>query len=231
MRIVTIAATAFLLAMPLQAADNPATISVTGEGQVELAPDMATINLGVTTEDRAAAAALSANSERLAQVISALKDAGIEGRDIQTAGLALNPRYDYSGSNGAPFLTGYIASNSVTVRVRDLSLLGRLMDTVVTQGANTLNGPRFGLQDDAAPRDDARRLAVEDAARKAAIYANAAGVTLGPILSITEAGAAPAPMPFVMAAERYAKAADVPVAEGELTISDSVAILYAIAPE
>jgi uncharacterized protein YggE len=231
MRIVSMAAMAFLLAMPLQAADNPATISVTGEGHVELAPDMATINLGVTTEDRAAAAALSANSERLTQVISALKDAGIEGRDIQTSGLSLNPRYDYSNSNGAPLLTGYIASNSVTVRVRDLSLLGGLLDSVVTQGANTLNGLNFGLQDDAAARDEARRLAVEEAARKAAVYANAAGVALGPILSITEAGAVPAPMLRMMAAESFAKGADVPVAEGELTVTDNVAILYAIATE
>ncbi|MCU9849054.1 SIMPL domain-containing protein [Defluviimonas sp. WL0024] len=227
MRFLSVFVTVLALALPAAADEvTPATISVTGEGRVEAAPDMATVSLGVTSEAATAAEAMAANSEAVAAVIGKLRGAGTEDRDLQTTGLSLGPRYDYDGSGGAPKLAGYVASNMVTVRVRALDTLGGVLDAVVSEGANTLNGLSFGLQDDQAALDEARRLAVADAARKAALYAEAAGVKLGRVVRIGEQGGQMPPMP--MGAEAFAKSADVPVAPGELNLSSSVLVVYEI---
>ncbi len=229
MRVFPILATALMLGLPAFAETMPATIAVTGEGKVEIAPDMATLNLGVTTEADSAAAALKANSDGIAGALARLKAAGIEDRDIQTSGLSLNPRYDYSSDGSDAKITGYIASNMVSVRVRDLGVLGQTLDAVVSDGANTLGGLSFGLQSPDDTMDEARRRAVADAAHKAALYAEAAGVKLGPILSISELGNSGGPQPMMMAEARFAKdAGSVPVASGELTVSATVNLTYEI---
>ena len=150
MRAFSLFATMALVTLPALAAETPpATISVTGEGQVEAAPDMATVAVGVQTDADTAAAAMAENSAKLAAVIERLKAAGIEPRDIQTSGLSLAPRYDYGQQDGTPpRLVGYSASNMVTVRVRALDTVGGVLDGVVADGANTLNGLSFGLADD-----------------------------------------------------------------------------------
>ncbi|OYX42291.1 MAG: hypothetical protein B7Z02_12700 [Rhodobacterales bacterium 32-67-9] len=228
MRILSIFATVLLLAGPAFADDAPATISVTGEGRVDAAPDMATVSLGVTTDAETAGAAMAANSDGVRGVLERLKAAGIEGRDIQTSGLSLGPRYDYQKSDGTPpTIVGYTASNMVTVRVRALDTLGSVLDGVVTDGANTLNGLSFGIAEDQAVMDEARGRAVADAARKAKLYAEAAGVSLGRVLSISEQGGYR--QPVMMAEAGYAKSADVPVASGEVSLTASVAIVYEIA--
>ncbi|MEZ5779283.1 MAG: SIMPL domain-containing protein [Paracoccaceae bacterium] len=233
MRIVTALVTILALAQPLSAAETgesrPATISVTGEGRVETKPDMATISLGVMTEDDSARAALAANSEQIATVIARLKAAGIEDRDIQTTGLSLSPRYDYSRSDGNSKLTGYVVSNMVTVRVRMLDDLGKVLDDVVADGANNLNGLSFGLQDDAEAMDEARRRSVADARHKAELYAGAAGVTLGRIVTIGEQGGyAPQPMMLDAPMARMQEGS-VPVASGELTVTSQVTVVYELA--
>ncbi len=233
MRFVSLAAAAALfLALPGigAAQEPPATITVTGEGRVEAAPDMATVSLGVTTEAETASAAMAENSNAVAAILEQLSGAGIEARDIQTSGLSLGPRYNYrSSGDQPPEITGYTASNMVTVRVRALDTLGGVLDRVVSGGANTLNGLGFGLQDDQAAMDEARRGAVAEAARKAALFAEAAGVALGPILSIHEGGAM-MPQPKMMAAEAsFARDGGVPVAGGELSIRADVTIVYSIA--
>ncbi|SPH24927.1 26 kDa periplasmic immunogenic protein [Defluviimonas aquaemixtae] len=232
MRFANLAAIAVLL-LALQgtavAQEPPATITVTGEGRVEAAPDMATISLGVTTEAETASAAMTENSDAVAAVLTRLAETGIDDRDIQTSGLSLGPRYNYRSSDGeAPEITGYTVSNMVTVRLRALDTLGGILDRVVSDGANTLNGLAFGLQDDRDAMDEARRGAVAEAARKAALYADAAGVTLGPILSIHEGGAM-MPQPKMMAEASFARDGGVPVAGGELSIGADVTIVYAIA--
>lgn len=230
MRLFPIAATALMLALPAWAETAPATISVTGEGTVEIAPDMATVNLGVTTEADTAAAALKANSEGIAAALARLKAAGIADRDIQTSGLSVNPRYDYPNDGSQPKLNGYVASNMVMVRVRDLSVLGATLDGAVADGANTLNGIAFGLQEPDATMDEARRRAVTDATQKAALYAEAAGVKLGRIASITEQMNYGGPQPMMLAEASMAKdAGSVPVASGELTVSSTVSVVYEIA--
>ena len=230
MRVFPVLATALMLGLPAFAESLPATVVVTGEGKVEIAPDMAMLSLGVMTEADTAAAALKANSDGLAGAIARLTAAGIAARDIQTSGLSLNPRYDYGTSGGAAKITGYVAANMVTVRVRDLSALGPTLDAVVADGANTLGGLGFGLQEPDTATDEARRRAVADAAHKAALYAEAAGVKLGRILSISEQGNSGGPQPMMMAEARFARdGGSVPVASGELTVAATVSITWEIA--
>lgn len=232
MRILSVLAAAALAAallLPaLAVAETPRPqISVTGEGRVDGAPDMATISLGVTTQDKTAGAAMAANSDGVAAVLANLTAAGIAARDIQTTGLSLNPVWSSYDSGPVQKIEGYVAANMVTVRVRALDTLGTVLDAAVKDGANTLNGLTFGLADPVPAMDSARALAVADAQRKAAQLAQAAGVTLGPVLSISEGGAYEAPQPMF---RQDAAASAVPVAGGEVATVATVTILYAIAP-
>ena len=175
------------LALPIAApalADN--VITVTGEGTVQVTPDMATISLGVTTDGASAAEAMAANSKALQAVIDRLKSAGIEERDLQTSNLSLNPNWVGYDAGQTPKIAGYVASNMLSVRVRALDTLGTVLDASITDGANTLNGITFDL---AAPRpaqDEARKAAVADAKARAELLAAAAGVKLGKIEAISE---------------------------------------------
>jgi len=216
-------------ALPAAAADPaPATLSVTGEGRVTAAPDMATVTMGVTTEADTAREALDANNARIAATIARLKASGIEDRDIQTTGLSLGPRYDYDrqASDGSAQITGFIAQNSVVVRIRALGLLGETLDAVVTDGANTLGGIAFGMQDPEPLLDQARQASVADARRKAELYAAAAGVRLGRILSMSEQGGYFPPAPMPMGGMAMEAKASVPVAGGEVGLMSSVSIVW-----
>ena len=221
-------ALALALALPLTArAEAPfPQISVFGEGVVQSAPDMATISLGVTTQGTTAAEAMAANSAEVAKVLANLTAAGIEGRDIQTTGLSLNPVWSNYDSGATQKIDSYSAVNSVTVRVRALDALGGVLDAAIKDGANTLNGLSFGLADPAPALDEARKRAVADAARKAAILAGAAGVKLGRIVNITEANGYASPQPMFQAEATMKDA--VPVAGGEVALQVNVTILYAI---
>ncbi|MGB5870739.1 MAG: SIMPL domain-containing protein [Albidovulum sp.] len=228
MYLVKILASIVFLAAPAWAEGDHQLITVTGEGQVEATPDMATISLGVTTNGDTAQAALGANTAQLAAVLARLKAAGIEDRDIQTSGLSLGPSYDYNSSGQPPKVTGYIASNMVTVRVRALDGLGAVLDSAVADGANQLNGLGFGLQDPAPLMDKARGLAVADARHKAELYAAAAGVSLGKVLSISEHAGYGAPIPMQMDGRMFAQAEAVPVASGEVGLTASVTMQFEI---
>ncbi len=210
-------------------ADDPVPqIVVSGEGRVEARPDMATVSLGVTTEAETAAEALDENSTRMAEVLAQLREAGIEERDLQTSGLSLGPRWDYGGGTRQPRLIGFTATNSLSVRVRDLDTLGGILDRSVRDGANTFNGLTFGLIEPQPVLDEARRRAVADARRKAELYAEAAGVTLGPILTLTESGGIAPPQPMMrMAAAEMSDA--VPIAQGEVNITANVSITWRLA--
>lgn len=200
-------------------------ITVTGEGTVEATPDIATVTLGVTTEGQTAAEAMAANATALTAVLDRLAAAGIEPRDIQTSNLSLNPNWTGYDS-GTPKISGYVASNLVTVRVRRIDTLGTVLDAAIADGANTLNGIAFGVAEPRPLLDEARKRAVADAAERAALLAEAAGVTLGPILSIAESGGMAGPMPMFRA--DAAAEAPVPVAEGEIGLSANVTVVYEI---
>ncbi|MGI1663474.1 SIMPL domain-containing protein [Palleronia sp. KMU-117] len=218
-----------LLALPALAQEVPRTIVVSGLGEVSAVPDMAYVTLGAQAEAATAAEALAATSAAVAASLEVLTGAGIDARDIQTSGISLSPRMVWpENGNGAPRIEGYVASNQLTVRVRDLEVLGGVLDAVVSSGANTLGGVSFALSEPRAAEDDARRAAVEDARARAALYAEAAGVTLGPVREIAEEGFSQ-PMPRMMAAEAAMSDAAPPVAPGELTVSARVRVVYSIA--
>jgi uncharacterized protein len=202
-------------------------ITVTGEGRVEAAPDIATIALGVQVRGDTAAAALAANSERLAAVLARLKAAGIADRDLQTSGLGLGPEYDHSRAGQPPRVVGYQATNMLTVRVRDLARLGAVLDQAVADGANTLNGLVFGLAEPQAALDKARVAAVQDARRKAEMMAAAAGVALGAVLEMSESHGG-GPQPYFRGAPMAMDAAAVPVEGGEVSLSVQVSITWEI---
>ena len=202
-------------------------ITVSGEGSVAAAPDMATLSLGAAAEAKEAAEALRMTSEITQRILERLAEAGIESRDIQTSGLSLHPlRRNYrEGTDEQPGIIGYAASNGVTVRVRDLDQLGSVLDTVVSDGAKSLNGLSFGLQEPRPLMDEARKLAVADARAKAELYATAAGVSVGRLISLDESGGG-GPSPY-MAEMSMARSA-VPVAAGEMDVSAQVRIVYEV---
>ena len=239
--LVTLSAAAAILAMAVLPAaaqgrdDDPARRSLTilGEAEVSAAPDMALVTLGVTREAETAAAALEANSAAMRAVLDMVRAAGVEGRDVQTTGLSLQPRFVYPRQGGGgepPRLVGYTASNQVALRLRDLSRLGALLDRLVAAGANDIRGIAFDLDDRSRLLDEARRKAVQDAKRRASLYAEAAGVRLGEITSIAEEGGPPPPRPMAaraMAAE--AAASVLPVEAGDLTLRARVRMVWRIA--
>lgn len=230
MRILNVLALSTALALPFSQAvlaDETATISVTGEGVVEATPDIATISLGVTTEAPTAAEAMAANSAALNAVLDRLRGAGVEERDLQTSNLTLNPNWVGYDSGKAPTISGYTASNMLTVRVRALASLGTVLDSAITDGANTLNGVTFGVAEPRPAMDEARKKAVADAVARATLLVEAAGAKLGPVVSITESSGFAPPMPMF----RMEASADssVPVAGGEVGLTASVTVVFEIA--
>jgi uncharacterized protein len=222
---------AALLAAPALAetapADTaPAVISVTGEATVSVAPDLARIDGGVTTEAKTAREASDANNAAMGKVLLALKGAGIEEKDFQTSRLSLQAQSAPSRNGPGPStIVGYRASNRVTIRLHDVTKVASVIDTLVAAGANDLGGINFSVSNASKLLDDAREQAVADARRKAEIYAKAAGVALGVPLSISEGGA-PGPMPFRKMAAPMAAAA--PVAPGEETLAVTVNVSWTI---
>lgn len=203
-----------------------ARLNVSGSGETRIAPDLAVIQLGVSSQADSAAAAMSQNGEQQGAVIEALKNSGIPAADIQTSGINLNPLMDY-GEGRAPRVTGYQASNMVIVRVSEVDRLGEVLDAIVAAGANEINGINFQRTDAAAAEDDARRAAVEDARHKAEVLAAAAGLELGPVLSLRDAPVRGGPQPMMMRAEA-ARDSVTPVEAGQLSLSAEVQIEYAL---
>lgn len=215
---------------PLSAAladEGQRIISVTGQGQVSAEPDMATVRVGVTHEDREAKAAMDRVAENARQVMAQLEAAGIAPRDMQTGSLSLNPVWSNRSSSSQPArITGFVAAISVTVRVRELPKLGEVLDAVISDGANQLGGIQFGFQDPNPMMEEARRKAVADGQAKAAVLADAAGVVLGPLQSLSEHGGGGRPQPVMM--EMAARDASIPIAAGEASLSASVSMVYTI---
>ncbi len=208
-------------------ADEARLIIVPGEGRVATRPDMATVSLGVRREDRQAAAAMRAASEAAGAILETLGRAGVDEEDVQTDRIGLDPRYQHANDGSPPRITGYLASNDLVVRVRDLDGLGEVLDALIIDGANSFSGIRFGLSDAEAAETEARAAAVADATRRAETLADAAGVTLGPLISLTEGGGGgPIPQPVLRGA--MMEAASVPVAEGEVEVTVRVTATFAL---
>ena len=213
----------------IQALVAAPTFSLSASGEVRIAPDMATITTGVQTQAATAQEAMAQNRAQMNQVIAALRRQGIEERDIQTSGLNLNAVYDYP-QNEQPRLRGYQASNQVTIRVRDLDNLGRSIDAVVSAGANQINGIAFGLSDPRAAEDQARRAAVQALQAKAQLYADATGLRLVGLRTLSEGGGyqPPAPVMYARAEAMDMAGGSTPVQGGELVIRIDITGVYEV---
>ena len=202
-------------------------IIVTGHGEASGRPDMARIEIGVSEMRPSAGEALAAASETAGAVQAALRQAGIPEADVQTRALSVNAEYDYSADRRPPRLTGYTAANTVTVRLKDLDKAGAAIDAAFRGGATQMNGFQLDFSDPEGLLAAARRKAIEDARAKAALYAETAGVRLGPVLRIQDLDA---PFAAPEADRMMAGAAlrQAPIAAGESVISAGVAMSFAI---
>jgi hypothetical protein len=211
------------------------TISVTGQGKISAAPDVADINIGVVTQGEKAVDALTDNSRQMDSLIKVLKISGVAAKDIQTTNINVSPRYSQPPQpvpgrpqqEFTPKIVGYDVTNTVTVTSRDLNKLGDLLDAVVTVGANQMHGISFRIDTPEALLDEARKKAMADAKHKADLMAGEAGVVVGPPISITDSGTSPIPPPRPMMGRMMSMAAaPVPVSAGEQELSVSVHVVY-----
>ena len=209
------------------------TLTLTGSAELHVAPDAALISMGVVTESASAATALKDNSAALAKVVDVVRAAGVEAKDMQTRGLSLEPRYDNlnkPSSGDRPRIVGYSAVNLVTLRVRDLSKIGDLLDKIATAGANRIDSISFVISNQDKLLDEARQQAMANAKEKADLYARAGGFALGKIMSLEEEGAGPGPRPvMLMARAAPAAPSPVPVEAGETTLTLRVHVTWSLA--
>jgi|SRR5579859_2671591 len=217
-------ALATAITLPAWAADSR-TIAMTGHGETRGAPDMAQVTAGVSTVAPTAAQALSANSSHMKGVFAALIKLGVPEKNIQTSNFFVSPQYGNGDNNTPRPLTGYQVNNDVTVRLEDVGKLGGALDALVAAGANQINGVSFSIQNSAPLLEKARADAVADARARAQTYAKAAGVTLGPILSISEGGAEAPPRPMFRVA---AIQAETRIAPGEQSVTADVTMVWEI---
>ena len=202
-------------------------LDVSATGKTSAVPDLATINAGVVTQSTTAAAALGENATQMTKVLAALKRAGIAERDIATASVRLAPQYRYA-DNQPPVITGYQATNTVTIRFHDIGKAGGILDALVAQGANQIDGPNLSIENPDAALDAARTDAIARARARADLYARAAGMSVARIVSISESGdnaGPPPPMP-VMYARVAADSAQTPIQPGQTDVTATVSVRF-----
>lgn len=234
------------VATPVLAPDAT-LLSITAEGQSRRTPDLALFSAGVVTHGTNAAEALSANAIRMERVVAALKRAGIEARDLQTSAVSLQPRYSDPERDAQvraretrqpyippaqpemPRIIGYEARNSLNIRVRRLGQMGRIIDTLVGEGANQIDGPNFTVEEQREALDEARTEAVANARARADLYARAAGLRVGRILAISESGGF-YPVNQIVVTGRMAGAPPppppTPIAPGEVALGVSLSVQF-----
>lgn len=230
-------ALALILAQPAlaqaPAPETPRTINVTGYGEASAEPDIATVSVGVETQAEQPGAAVDENSTRTTRVIEEIKAAGIATEDIQTVNFSVYPVYEQGNPeqmNEAPSIVGFRVANEVVATVREVETIGQVMARVVDAGANSINSLVFGIDDDTALRDEARRAAVENGRHVAELYAEAAGVALGDLLSISDNLHGPRPVDAPMMRMEMAQSEAVPIERGENTVTATVDMTWEIAP-
>jgi uncharacterized protein len=201
-------------------------LDVSARGEVTRVPDVALINAGVVTQAADAATAMRENATRMARMVAALRKAGIAERDLSTASISLSPQYRYV-ENQAPVITGYQASNQLNVRFRDIAKSGSVLDTLVKEGANQINGPSMMLDNPQAAMDEARIAAIKAARARADLYAGATGMKVKRIVSISESeGFSPGPVPVMARGMAMDAAAKTEMLPGEQSIAVSVSVVF-----
>lgn len=220
--------------MPGHAQSRPSTsmatsdgtlLSVSARGEARRVPDVATLSAGVVTQAADAGAALHANAAQMSRLMEAVRSAGIAERDIRTSGLGVAPQYR-RGEGQAPAISGYEATNTISLKVRDIDSLGQVIDALVASGANQVHGPQFEIGEPEEAYDDARRTALETARARARLYADALGLRVRRIASISEGGGfMPPPMPM-MAMRAMDSMESSPVSPGESTLSVTLEVVF-----
>lgn len=207
-------------------ASDSTLLSISAEAKVTRTPDIATLSTGVVTQATDANAALRQNTEQMTKVVAAIKAAGIAERDVQTTGISINPQYRYV-ENQLPTITGYQASNTLNVKVRDIAKLGKVLDTLVAVGANQVNGPSFEIDNPDEAYDEARIAAIKKAQSRAELYAKTLGLRVRRVVSINEGGgnAPPLPMPTMLRMQAM-EASDTPMAPGESALSSTINVVF-----
>lgn len=206
-----------------------AVLDVVAEGRTTRTPDLAVIRAGVVTQAATAAAALRENSDHMARVLAGVRRAGVAARDVQTAQVSLQPQYRYA-ENQPPVVTGYQVTNSVSVRFRDVARAGPILDALVAQGANQIEGPNFTLDRPDAALDEARTDALRRARARAELYARAAGMSVSRIVSIAEGavqdGGPRPPQPYAAVRAMDAAQAKTEIAPGETEVTATMTVRF-----
>lgn len=232
MAAVTLAAATIATSLPAAAQTEEARtvagtrLDVVATGEVTRVPDIARINAGVVTQAQTAQEAIRQNGAKMTSVRAALERAGIAARDIQTSNVSLQPDYRYA-ENQPPQLVGYRASNEVTVRFRDIAETGRILDALVAEGVNQINGPMLSVDQPEAALDEARTAAIATARARADLYARTLGMRVARVLSVSEPGAIQMPPVPVMRMEAQARdAGNMQVEPGEQTLSVTLTVSF-----
>ena len=219
------APTAHAQTLPPPQASDATLLNISAQAEARRVPDVATLSAGVVTQAVDGNTAMRENAVQMDKVMAAIKAAGIAERDIQTSGINLSPQYRYA-ENEAPKITGYQASNTVSLKVRDITKLGKVLDSLAAQGANQINGPSFEIDQPEPVYDEARLAALKKAQARAETYAKALGLRVRRIVSISESnGGGFRPMPM-MAMARGKAEMDTAVAPGETTLSVSLDVVF-----
>ena len=201
-------------------------LSVSANAEASRVPDVATLSAGVVTQAVDGNAAMRQNAEQMAKVMEAIKAAGIADKDIQTSGINLSPQYRYV-ENEAPKITGFQASNTVNLKVRDIAKLGKVLDALAAQGSNQINGPSFEIDQPEPVYDEARMAALKKAQARAETYAKSLGLRVRRIVSISEGGGGGFQPPMPMMAMARGKAEmDTQVSPGETKLSVNLDVVF-----
>ena len=211
------------------------TLTLTGIGEVRATPDMAVIQIGVVRQANTARKAVTLNNIAMQKIVDVVTKAGIENKDIQTSNFSVQPKYLYpartkTAPQKPPRIIGYTVSNNLAITVRNLPKLGRILDQVVSAGANNIGSIRFSIQNLEPLKNAARRTAMHNAITKAKLYANEAGFILGPIKSVNEINSQRGPRPvYAQAVARASyKQASVPIAQGQQSIQIQINVVWEI---
>jgi uncharacterized protein YggE len=207
---------------------QPKTISVTGNAQVILAPDIAYISIGVHSEAKSAAEAVASNNSQTQAVIDAIKAQGVDAKDIQTTNFSVYQQ-DKTSPTGESLGTYFMVDNTVYVTMHDITKIGAMLDAAIGAGANNIYGITFDVQNKDAALATGRDQAMADAKSQAEQLAQAAGVTLGDVQSISYYSSAPSPIYYDnKAAPAAIGGGSVPISTGQLTLTVSVSVTYGI---
>jgi uncharacterized protein YggE len=207
----------------VQPGPSPGYVVVVGEGRVTVAPDVAQVRSGVTTVAKTVKESVETNSRTMAAVITSLTESGVGQKDIQTSQFSIQPVYGTPDQHSEAKLTGYRVSNQVTARLRHIDKLGDVLERLTAAGATEIGSVEFLVSDPSKALDEARQEAIADARRKAEVYARAAGIALGHVVSIAE-NTASVPGPAFARMQSLGVASQIPIATGDTTLHASATV-------